>query len=97
MSFNFSINSFSRFEQLLFKKYDINNSIYYLLKCHNAKIISLLSSLLLSKLSFTFVFLSFRAHIAKDVGTKTKKECEEHYFKYYVYDPAPELPGMHDI
>ncbi|XP_035234127.1 transcriptional adapter 2-alpha-like isoform X1 [Stegodyphus dumicola] len=32
--------------------------------------------------------------IAKDVGTKGKTECEEHYFKYYVYNPVPPLPKI---
>ncbi|XP_054707736.1 transcriptional adapter 2-alpha-like [Uloborus diversus] len=32
--------------------------------------------------------------IARDVGTKSKAECEEHYFKYYVYKPTPPLPEI---
>ncbi|GFU37074.1 transcriptional adapter 2-alpha [Nephila pilipes] len=32
--------------------------------------------------------------IAKDVGTKNKVECEEHYLHCYVHDLIPSLPGF---
>ncbi|XP_015917065.2 transcriptional adapter 2-alpha isoform X2 [Parasteatoda tepidariorum] len=34
------------------------------------------------------------SEIAKDVGTKTKQECEEHYLRYYVYNPISPLPKI---
>ncbi|KAG8178015.1 hypothetical protein JTE90_011647 [Oedothorax gibbosus] len=34
------------------------------------------------------------SEISKDVGTKNKVECEEHYFKYYINQPTPPLPEI---
>ncbi|GIY12559.1 transcriptional adapter 2-alpha [Caerostris extrusa] len=34
------------------------------------------------------------SEIAKDVGTKNKTECEEHYLQYYIYNPVPPLPEI---
>ncbi|KAG8186592.1 hypothetical protein JTE90_019914 [Oedothorax gibbosus] len=34
------------------------------------------------------------SEISRDVGTKTKVECEEHYFKHYIYQPTLLLPEI---
>ncbi|GFS34579.1 transcriptional adapter 2-alpha [Trichonephila inaurata madagascariensis] len=34
------------------------------------------------------------SEIAKDVGTKNRVECEEHYFLCYVHNHIPSLPGF---
>ncbi|CAL1263186.1 unnamed protein product [Larinioides sclopetarius] len=34
------------------------------------------------------------SEIAKDVGTRNKLECEEHYLQHYIYNPVSPLPEI---